>query len=169
MPALTAPELASFYQAGELLLGRGLAVLAAWALLNLVGSGYLLARADRRAEPYHFHAMNVGWGLINAGLACWGILHLHASTPPGLGLADLVQAQLANENLFLFNTGLDAAYVMTGFYLRARAGLPGQRQPERLRGFGRALWLQGGFLLVFDALMWLLLHEQGRAWLSRLG
>jgi hypothetical protein len=146
--------------ARELLLGRGLAVLAAWALLNLVVSGYLLARADRRHEPYYFHGMNVGWGLVNAGLAGWGVLHLHFRVPAGVQLVDLFGEQRFNENLFLLNTGLDVAYVVTGFYLRARS-LSAPERPERLRGFGRSLWVQGGFLLVFDAVMWELFHQQG--------
>lgn len=161
-------DFAVLHHAREALLGRGLAVLAAWALLNLIGSGGLLARADRRTEPYYFHGMNVGWGFVNAVLACWGILHGQPTAPPGLRLADLLQAQLFNENLFLLNAGLDVAYVMTGFYLRAQAAAPGRQPPARLLGFGRALWVQGGFLLVFDAAMWSLLHWQGRGWLGLL-
>ena len=165
---LTPAQLASVFQSGELLLGRGLAVLAAWALLNLVVSGYRLAQADRRYEPDYFPAMNVGWGLVNTALACWGILQLRSGAPAGLRVADLFREQLFNENLFLLNTGLDAAYLMTGFYLRALAPQPGRVQPERLLGFGRSLWVQGGFLLVFDAAMWAMLHWHGQSWLQLL-
>ncbi|WP_201982895.1 DUF6992 family protein [Hymenobacter rubidus] len=165
---LLALNYAAIYQARELLLGRGLAVLAAWVLLNLVGSGYYLARADRRQPAYYFHGMNVCWGLVNAVLTCWGVLHLHFIAPAALQTSDLVQAQLSNENLFLLNAGLDVAYVMTGFYLRALAVAPGQRHAARLWGFGQSLWVQGGFLLGFDALMWVVLHWQGQAWLPQL-
>ncbi|GAB2850236.1 DUF6992 family protein [Hymenobacter ruber] len=170
MPAAPAAvNITSLFMARELLLGRGLAVLAAWVLLNLVGSGYYLARSDRRHEPYYFHGMNVGWGLVNAGLAAWGILHLHFVAPAGLVPAELFQTQLFNENLFLLNAGLDVAYIMTGSYLRARALAPGQALPVRLLGFGRSLWVQGGFLLVFDATMWSLVHWVGRDWFQLLG
>ena len=165
MPVFSVAELAAFNQGRELLVGRGLAVLAAWALLNLVGSGYFLKAADRRHPAFYFHGMNVGWGAINALLACWGILHIQFAAPAGLRLADVVQAQLHHENIFLFNAGLDAAYVMTGFYLVARAAGPDQAHPARLLGFGRSLWVQGGFLLAFDAVMWSLLHWQGSRWL----
>ncbi len=163
-----ASDLAALFQARELLVGRGLAVLAAWALLNLIGSGFFLTRADRRYPPYYFHGLNVGWGAVNAALTCWGILHLHFVAPAGLRPAGLFATQLYNENLFLLNAGLDAAYVMTGFYLRAQAAVPGQDNPARLLGFGRSLWVQGGFLLVFDALMWSLLHGQGQQLLALL-
>ncbi|GAB3577169.1 DUF6992 family protein [Hymenobacter daeguensis] len=161
MPLASTSEIATYFQARELLLGRGLAVLAAWALLNLIGSGYLLRRADRRYAPYYFHGMNVGWGAVNAALACWGILRLHFRVPAGLAVAGFFQTQLFYENLFLLNAGLDVAYVMTGYYLRAQAA-GSVRQPQRLLGFGRALWVQGGFLLVFDVMMWTALHWQGR-------
>lgn len=162
-------DLPALHHARELLLGRGLAVLSAWVLLNLVVSGYHLAHADRRLAAYYFHGMNVCWGLINAGLAFWGIYHLQLLAPAGLRLADVVQAQLFNENLFLFNAGLDAAYIATGYYLQARAALPRELRPARLVGFGQSLKLQGGFLLAFDAAMWGLLHWQGTSWLGLLG
>lgn len=169
MPSPTAADLSIFFQLRELIIGRGLAVLAGWALLNLIGSGYLLQRADRRDATFYFHGMNVGWGAVNAALACWGILHLHFTVPNGLRIAELFQEQLSYENLFLFNSGLDVAYIMTGFYLRAQAAVPGQQRPERLLGFGQALWVQGGFLLVFDVVMWSLLHWQGRGLLLMFG
>ena len=156
-----ASDIALFFQARELLIGRGLAVLAAWALLNLIGSGYQLRRSDRRHAPYYFHGMNVGWGAVNTALACWGILQLHFWVPAGLDVAELFRTQLYYENLFLLNTGLDVAYIMTGYYLRAQAASTVQ-QPQRLLGFGQALWVQGGFLLVFDAVMWTVLHWQGK-------
>lgn len=166
--ALPAPaEIATFFQAREMLIGRGLAVLAAWALLNLIGSGYLVRQADRRYAAYYFHGMNVGWGAINAALACWGILQLHFRVPAGLGVAEVFRTQLFYENLFLLNAGLDVAYVMTGYYLRAQASTA--QQPERLLGFGRALWVQGGFLLVLDTVMWIVLHWQGRLLFNLLG
>jgi hypothetical protein len=162
------PEIAAFFQLRELYIGRGLAVLAAWALLNLIGSGYLVRHSDRRYAPYYFHGMNVMWGAINAALACWGILQLHFRVPAGLDMAELFRTQLFYENLFLLNAGLDVAYVMTGYYLRAQAASTGQR-PERLLGFGQSLWVQGGFLLIFDAVMWIALHWQGRQLFTLLG
>jgi hypothetical protein len=169
MPLAAVSEIASLFMARELVVGRGLAVLSGWALLNLIGSGYLVRGADRRYEPYYFHGMNVGWGAVNAALACWGILNLHFRVPAGLGLAELLRNQLYYENLFLLNAGLDVAYIMTGAYLRALAAAPQQPRPERMLGFGRSLWVQGGFLLIFDAAMWVLLHWQGRGMLALAG
>jgi hypothetical protein len=52
------------------------------------------------------------------------------------------------QNFLLLNAGLDAAYIMTGFYLKERA--KNSSSAERLKGYGNSLLLQGGFLLLFD-------------------
>ena len=162
--ALPTPDVAALFMHREAVLGRAMAVLAAWVLLNLIGSGYYLAHADRRREPYYFHGLNVLWNLVNAGLAAWGILHLHFHPPAGLDAAELLGSQHYYEMLFGVNAGLDVLYVLAGSYLRGRAARPGQNRPERLLGYGRSLWVQGGFLLVFDASMWGLLRWLAHSW-----
>lgn len=160
--AADAPAWLLTYQTREMALGRGLAVLGAWALLNLLGSGYRLPRSDRREWAHHFHLMNAGWGFVNAVLAAVGILRTHPGAPAaGLNLAGALGEQLLLENVFLLNAGLDVAYVTAGFWLVARAALPAERRPERLLGYGRSLWLQGGFLVAFDAAMWTVTHQLG--------
>ena len=162
------PHLDALYHAREVLMSRGLTVLGLWALGNLLISGYYLAQSDRRYPPHHFHGMNVMWGAINAGLAAWSVLHLHTtSTPPGLTISTFLSDQLSLERIFLFNAGLDVAYVATGFYLVARAAVPATPRPARLLGFGRSLWLQGGFLLLFDAAMFGLLLRFSELLLAR--
>ena len=161
--------LAALFMRREVLLGRGLAVLAAWVLLNVIGSGSQLARADRRHEDFHFHGLNVLWNLVNAGLAAWGMLRLHFSPPPGLDAAGLLSGQQYYQTLFAVNAGLDVLYLLMGSYLRRRAARPDQTRPERLLGYGRALWVQGGFLLLFDGTMWVLLWSLARSWPQPLG
>lgn len=169
LPPETAATVAALFMRREVLLGRGLAVLAAWVLLNLIGSGYCLARADRRREDFYFHGLNVLWNLVNAALAAWGILHLHFGPPPGLDAAELLSGQQYYQTLFAGNAGLDVLYVLAGSYLRSRAPRPRQARPERLLGYGRALWVQGGFLLLFDGAMWVLLYVLARSWPQLLG
>lgn len=135
-----------------------MAVLGVWALLNLVVSGYYVARTDKSTEPHHFHLMNVGWNLVNAGLAVFGLLSAHPNQVAGMTLADSLTAQFNFEKILLFNAGLDVAYIATGSWLRARAASADQR-PERLLGFGRSLWLQGAFLLVFDVGFYFVYHQ----------
>ncbi|GAB3656101.1 hypothetical protein GCM10027594_28880 [Hymenobacter agri] len=162
--ALPAAEVSALFMQREALLGWALAVLAAWVLLNLVGSGYYLAHADRRRESYYFHGLNVLWNMVDAGLAAWGILRLHFHPPAGLDAAELLSSQHFYELLFGVSAGLDVLFILTGSYLRRQALRPGQNRPERLLGYGRALWVQGGFLLVVDASMWAALHLAAQRW-----
>lgn len=142
----------------ELLAERGIGILGAWALLNLVVSGYFVARTDRRTEPHYFHQMNLAWNLVNVGLAVFGLLSAHPNQVAGMTLADSLTAQFNFEKVLLLNAGLDVAYIATGSWLRARAAAT-DRRPERLLGFGRSLWLQGAFLLVFDVCFYFVYHQ----------
>lgn len=144
------------YQARELLLGRGLALLGVWALANLVVSGYQLPRTDARAMPHHFHFMNCCWGFINAVLASVGILRTHPGTPPvGFTAAEAAYDHQHLLLIFQVNAALDLVYLAVGWWLIARAARPALQPvtPVRLLGYGRSIMLQGGFLLLFDAIM----------------
>jgi hypothetical protein len=156
LPAV--PDWLAAYQHHELLLGRGLSVLGAWALLNLCVSGYNLPRTDRRTWEFHFHLMNCAWAFINAVLAAVGILRTHPGRPPlGFSLADARADVLLTSQVFLFNAALDVGYLLVALWLLNRATYPSANRPERLSGYGRSVQLQGAFLLVFDVAMWWLL------------
>ncbi|HET9504021.1 MAG TPA: hypothetical protein VFO93_10800 [Hymenobacter sp.] len=153
---LTAPAWLAAYRARELLLGRGLGLLGAWALLNLVGSGYWLPRTDRREVAHHFHFMNCCWGFVNAVLAAVGILRTHPGAPPvGFSAAEALHDQQVLVFIFQLNAALDIGYLLVGWWLVARAARPSPNPfgPARLLGYGRSVWVQGSFLLVFDAIM----------------
>ena len=164
--ALTPATLPALNQQRELLAEHGMAVLGTWALLNLLLSGYLVARTDGRSESHYFHQMNVGWNFVNAVLAVVGIVRAHPNQVAGLTLATSLAAQFDFEKILLLNVGLDVAYLVTGSWLRARSQAPQVKRPERLLGFGRSLWLQGGFLLLFDAGFYLLYHRYAAALLA---
>ena len=95
-------------------------------------------------------------GVDNAVLAAVGILRTHPGTPPpGFSAAEALHDQRVLVLIFQVNAVLDLGYLLVGWWLAARAARPNLRPfaPARLLGYGRSLWVQGGFLLVFDALM----------------
>lgn len=152
------PAWLAAYQHHELLLGRGLSVLGAWALLNLCLSGYNLPRTDRRTWQFHFHLMNCAWGFVNAVLAAVGILRTHpGKSAAALGPAGALADVHFTGQVFLFNAALDVGYLLVALWLLNRATYPSANRPERLYGYGRSVQLQGAFLLVFDVAMWWLL------------
>ena len=52
----------------------------------------------------------------------------------------------------LFNAALDLGYMVGGVYLMERS--KNSEQSERLKGFGQAVIVNGGFLLIFDSIMY---------------
>ncbi|MGY2131118.1 DUF6992 family protein [Hymenobacter sp. HD11105] len=167
LPDLT-DALSLLNRSRELLAERGMGVLGAWALLNIIVSGYYAPRTDKRTELHYFHQMNVAWNLVNVGLAVFGLLSAHPNQVAGMTLADSLTAQFNFEKILLFNAGLDVAYIATGSWLRARAATT-DRRPERLLGFGRSLWLQGAFLFVFDVGFYFIYHQFAAELLALLG
>ena len=156
-PGLPAADaLPAINHARELLVERGMGVLGAWALLNLLVSGYYVKRTDARSEVHHLHFMNVAWNVVNALIATWGILQARPHDVAHLTREASLAAQASVENILLVNMMLDAGYVLLGTWLRRRAAT--SSRPERLLGFGRSLWLQGSFLFVFDVGLYLLHH-----------
>lgn len=167
MPAAYSATLDTINQQRELLAQQGMGLLGVWALLNLLLSGWLVARTSPRLARHHFHLMNVAWGAINAVLAVWGIIHAEPLRAAGRTLAASLQAQFDLEKLLLLNAGLDVAYLAAGAWLRARAAAAtAEQRPERLLGYGQAVLLQGGFLLLFDAGLYLLYHRFAAALLA---
>ena len=140
---------------------RGLTVLGGWAVGNLLVSGIATGQTDGSA--HYFHQMNVGWGAINLALAGVGYLGARrAARQPSPNRAENVRAQLRTENLYLFNAGLDVAYLATGVYLLEKGRNPTAAGPaDRWRGYGQSLLLQGGFLLLFDGIQYAAHHRHG--------
>jgi len=143
---------------------QGMTILGGWAAGNLLVSGLALGSAEGSAR--YFHQMNLGWGAVNAALA--GISYLAArpgaASPAGTRAAS-VRSQMRTENIYLLNTGLDVAYLAAGVYLLEKSHNPAAAgPPERWRGYGQSLLLQGGFLLLFDGLQYATHHRHaGRA------
>ena len=116
-------------------LRQGMWFLNGWALGNTISLGGLI-HEDKRFSS--FHQMNVGWNVVNAGLASYA---LHNNEP-------VIPKKMAR--IFWINSALDIVYVASGAWLRAE-GVK-QENPQWV-GWGESIMLQGGFLLVFDSVM----------------
>ena len=129
---------------------KGLTVLGSWAGTNLITNGILLANSS--GSDKYFYQMNVYWNVVNGALAGLGVLQAK-NTQAGLSPFQTLEEQSNTEKTFLVNTGLDVAYVMTGVYLLEKSKNSIDSQ-ERLKGYGQSVILQGGFLLLFDGIMY---------------
>ena len=134
---------------------KGMYVLGSWAVANMAYSGYRLTNTEGKQK--YFHQMNVAWNTVNIALAAGSLLTNDFET---LGLQKTLAEQHKMEKILLLNIGLDVGYIATGFFLKER-GKTATNKPERLRGFGNSLLLQGGFLLAFDSVFYYALQKHG--------
>jgi len=128
----------------------GMLTLGSWALANIGANTALYFSTDE--DIRYFYQMNVLWNFINLGVAGLGY-YGSVLAGPSNDLFAAVDAQYNLEKVLLLNAGLDAAYIMTGLFLMEY----GRSFPSRqtmFRGYGQSLLLQGGFLLVFDLVMY---------------
>lgn len=132
--------------------------LAGWSVANIVGSG--IATDTRNKEMRYFHQMNVMWGGINlaiAGLGYWGANREKIDNPV---MADVLKHQNRLEKTYLINLGLDVVYVGSGLLMNKTSD--NQKNPEKFKGYGNSIMVQGGFLLLYDAIMYSIHRKHGK-------
>lgn len=122
--------------------------LASWSVANLAVSGIAIGNA--KGSSRYFHEMNLYWNAVNVGIAGMGLLALRKKNDNPT-VSSVVKEHYTLQKSLLLNTGLDLAYVTSGFWLldKSKTELTTLRQ-DRFRGFGQAVVVQGGFLLIFD-------------------
>ncbi|MDX2284229.1 MAG: hypothetical protein NW241_08705 [Bacteroidia bacterium] len=140
-------------------------VLGGWALGNIAAGSVLRARSTGSAR--YFHEMNAVWNVVNLGLAAGGLYGSYTSDPAAYGAWDTYQEQQKLEKILLFNLALNFTYMTAGAWMQERAKTA-SRNPERLKGYGQSLVLQGGFLLLFDTAQYLRHHSLAAPGLEQL-
>lgn len=127
---------------------RAMVILGSWSAINIT-SGLILSRQTNGWES-RFHTSNALWNTVNASLALGGLWRLRNEKPSG-NLVSAVNKLHSAEKTFLFNAGLDLAYMVTGVYLaEASKNQSAMERKDLFLGAGRSLMLQGAFLFVFD-------------------
>jgi hypothetical protein len=133
------------------------------ALANIaVGA---VAAGQTNGEARYFHKMNVYWNLVNLGIAGAGLIGSRKKKTNTESLADAVRQHENMKQVLLINVGLDVAYVLGGRYLteRARTELTNSNpdKADQLRGYGRSIMVQGGFLFAFDLVNYFIIKNRG--------
>lgn len=136
----------------------GMLVLGSWALGN-IGVNALLTR-NASGSDAHFYRMNIYWNVVNLALAVPGLRHSLITDPASLNLAESVSEYYQMGKILLINAGLDVAYITGGFLMKEMAKTR-ENKFDILNGYGRSLILQGGFLLVFDLILYTALQAKG--------
>lgn len=143
---ISSDSLTFFHQSRMNINKNAMLVLGGWAAANIFVGTYGNFKASGEAK--YFHQFNAMWNVVNLGIAAFGYFNAVNSDPSSMTNLEIIKDYNSLQNFLLLNAGLDAAYIMTGFYLKERA--KNSASAERLRGYGNSLLLQGVFLLLFD-------------------
>lgn len=138
---------------------NGMKVLAGWAGANLISGVYFTSKTSGATQ--HFHRMNAYWNVVNGALAGFSLWQLSKQDVENDDFAKVYKRQQNLEKVFLVNAGLDLAYMASGLYLNERSKNDGSKS-DRSKGYSNSIILQGGFLLVFDGIMYSLMHQKGK-------
>jgi hypothetical protein len=99
--------------------------------------------------------------VVNLSLAGFGLYGAFRADPAEFNASASVREHYNLQKLLLLNAGLDVAYMAGGLYLIERAK-NSESNADLLNGFGRSVIMQGGFLLLFDAVLYLIHQSNGR-------
>ncbi|NGP77281.1 hypothetical protein G3570_11585 [Balneolaceae bacterium YR4-1] len=127
----------------------GMLVLSGWALGNIAIGSYGYFRTGGKTK--YFHQMNAAWNLVNLSIGAFAYYNYLHTDPASFSLAQSMREAKSLENILLLNIGLDVGYIATGAFLWEK-GI--RKDNNRLLGYGPSLILQGGFLLVFDGILY---------------
>ena len=156
-------NLTGFNKERERLSRTGIKGLAVYSAANIIYGS--IASSQTTGSNKYFHEMNAIWNGITLGIT--GIGFLTAKKEGTLSYGESLKKQQHIEKLFLFNAGLDVAYIAGGAYLKERAKTT-IKNPLWLKGYGESIMLQGGVLLLFDGIMYTI-HNRHSILLNKMG
>lgn len=135
----------------------GMYILGSWAIANIATGAWGWNRYD--GERKYFHQMNLFWNTVNLGIAGFAIYNNLQVNPQAIGTEDALAEARKIEKILLINSGLDLGYIGIGFLLKNLSSRY-DKHGDLLTGYGHSLILQGSFLLVFDLILYGVLHAQ---------
>ena len=150
-------NLDKFNKEREKISKTGIKILAGYSAANIIYGS--IAAGQSTGSNKYFHEMNAIWNGITLGIT--GIGFLTAKKEGTLSYSESLKKQQNIEKFFLFNAGLDVAYIAGGAYLKERAKTT-TKNPLRLKGYGESVMLQGGVLLLFDGIMYAIHNRHGK-------
>ena len=140
-----------FYTQNIKINNTGMYILGSWAVLNIATGAY--GWSEYSGDRMYFNQMNLFWNVVNVSIAGFALYSNYTGDISGFSQQELMEKLVKTENILLINAGLDVGYIGTGFLLRHLSGKSDKRA-DLLKGYGSSLILQGGFLLVFDLVLY---------------
>lgn len=155
----TQEELNTFNKERLKLQKTGMAVLGIWAVGNITTG--IIGYQSTEGSVAELHKMNAIWNGINLALAVPGYIGA-ARGKYDLPFRKTYKEQSGVEKTYLFNSGLDVAYILGGLYLTERSKNETDFKKHNMYlGYGNSIMFQGGFLLLLDATMYFVHSSHG--------
>jgi hypothetical protein len=153
----------AFYQQSQQINNNGMYVLGSWALVNIATGAY--GWANGSGANKYFNQMNLFWNLVNLSIAGFALINNYQTDYMAMGPDALMERHLKMERLYLINAGIDILYIGTGAWL-AHLSNSKEKNKDLLKGYGNSIMLQGGFLFIFDTIMYFLQHSRSTRFLE---
>jgi hypothetical protein len=144
-------ETIDFYNKSNKINTTGMYVLGGWAIANIASGAVGWANSTGSAK--YFHQMNLFWNTVNLGIAGFALYSNLTDNISILSSDEMLLKHTKTENLYLINAGLDVVYIGTGFLLK-HLSVNNLNRQDLLKGYGNSIIMQGGFLMIFDLIMW---------------
>jgi hypothetical protein len=109
-------------------------VLGSWSAANIITG--IAGQANTSGQAKYFHQMNLIWGSVNLVIAGSGYIGARRRNT-GLSLSGSLKQQSVIEKTFLFNAGLDLAYLTGGAYFIEKGK---NSNPDRYKGMARVFY-----------------------------
>ena len=144
------------YDEHQRFIKRKMPILGGWAIANIASGTAGAVRTGGSLS--HFHEGNALWNTVNLGIAAMGYYNAHKRLNQGSDKTPREQAREVRQldKVLLINAGLDVGY-MTGGLVLNDYGI--RKNKARWEGYGKALVLQGAFLLLYDTYL-ILSHRE---------
>jgi len=146
----------SFAEASLAANNGGMYVLGGWALANMAAGAYGWATFE--GEKKYFSQMNLFWNVVNLSIAGFALYSNYSTDVSLMNEGELLAKHIKTERLFLINSGLDVGYMGAGLLMRHLSS-NSEKRGDLLKGYGNSVILQGGFLLVFDMIMYFIFND----------
>lgn len=156
-------DFAQFHHESNKINTTGMYVLGAWALTNITASSIGWSRTN--SDAMYFHQMNVFWNVVNLSIASFSIYNSFNADSLSMSQEEVLAEHIKLENLYLINAGLDILYMGTALTMK-KISEKKHKSKSILNGYGNSILLQGGFLFVFDLVMYGLSHSARMQFLS---
>ena len=136
-------------------------VLGSWSVANIC-TGLIIAGNTSGKTKYAW-LMNAYWNGFNFALSSLAYVGIRQAASMHFGFTDNYKAQHSIEKLYVFNGGLDLAYIAGGFYIAERGISESDfEKRSKLKGYGTCIVIQGCFLLAMDTIVFSLHHRNTR-------